>query len=392
MEAHMRNFELYYPTRVLFGVGVSKKAGEIIRSLGSKKVLVVTDPGVAGANILDGILPALDSSGLTYKLFSEVGQESTLKKIHEGLDAQKEFGGDIILSVGGGSVMDTAKGIGCLATNPGPLQAYEGPEKYDIPPIPTIAVPTTAGTGSEVSFGAVAFDEERKYKFSFRSSMQIPKIALLDPTLLVTTPPGLAAAAGLDALSHAVEAYVSKWSTFFTDAYCIHNFHLVGKYLRRFVADPSDTEAASGMLIASSMGSMAFNIARLGLIHAMAHPLGTHFHLPHGVACAVLMPQVMKFNLMACPDKYIDIAINLEGILSGDRPLEKAHTALDAVERLMRDIDVRVDFSSHDITDEMLSKLADETLSSGMQLTNPRVADKSNVIDIFRNLFEMKKI
>jgi len=383
----MWNFELYYPTKMLFGAGVSKRAGEVIASQGMRRVLVVTDKGVSEAGILDGILPALDSAGLAYEVFSEVGHESTLSQIHRGLDVQKECGGEVILSVGGGSVMDTAKGIGCLATNPGPLRDYEGPEKYSIPPVPSIAIPTTAGTGSEVSFGAVAFDEEREYKFSFRSSMQIPTTAFLDPALLATTPPALAAAAGLDALSHAVEAFVSKGANGFTDAYCVQNFRLVGRYLRRFVADPSDTEAASGMLIASSMGSMAFNVARLGLIHAMAHPLGTHFHLPHGVACAVLMPHVIKFNLMSCPDRYRDITFCLEGMPDAGDQSGKEYSAVDAVERLMHDINVDIDLSTHGITDEMLSRLADETLSSGMQLTNPREADKEDVIDIFRNLF-----
>jgi len=184
-----------------------------------------------------------------------------------------------------------------------------------------------------------------------------------------------------------VEAYVSKGSNRFTDAYCIQNFRLVGKYLRRFVADPSDTEAASGMLIASSMGSMAFNVARLGLIHAMAHPLGTHFHLPHGVACAVLMPHVIQFNSMACPDRYIDVADCLEDRPGGNNLPGSDHSALDSVERLMHDINVEVDMGTYDITDEMLSKIADETLCSGMQLTNPRRAGKKDVIDIFRNLF-----
>ena len=217
--------------------------------------------------------------------------------------------------------------------------------------------------------------------------MQIPTTAFLDPALLATTPPALAAAAGLDALSHAVEAFVSTGANGFTDAYCVQNFRLVGKYLRRFVADAADTEAASGMLIASSMGSMAFNVARLGLIHAMAHPLGTHFHLPHGVACAVLMPHVIQFNLMSCPDRYRDMVFCLEGMPNAGDQSGKEYSAVDAVESLMRDINVDIDLSTHDISDEMLSRLADETLSSGMQLTNPREADKEDVIDIFRNLF-----
>lgn len=382
-----RNFELYFPTKVLFGSGISKTSGDVINSLGGQKVLVVTDPGVAGANLLDGILWSLEKKGLSYVVFSDVGHEATLNKVQEGLRVLEAERSDIILSVGGGSVMDTAKGIGCLATNPGKLTDYEGPEKFKNPPLPTVAVPTTAGSGSELSFGAVISDTERQYKFSFRSSMQIPKVALLDPELLQTTPPRLAAATGMDALSHGMEAYVSKWSNFMTDAYCKQNFSLVGKYLRRFVADPSDAEAASGMLLASSMGSMAFNVARLGLVHAIGHPVGAHFRLPHGVACALLMPHVMEFNINSCPDKFVEIAIGLEGAGCEGLPEKKAYSAVDAVVRLMDDIGISSDFSSYDITEELLSRLADETLSSGMQLTNPRVCDKKDVLDILHKFF-----
>jgi alcohol dehydrogenase class IV len=321
-------------------------------------------------------------------VFSDVGPEATLAKVHEGLDVLQAEGNDILLSVGGGSVMDTAKGIGCLANNPGNLEDYEGLEKFKNPPLPTVAVPTTAGSGSELSFGAVISDTDRKYKFSFRSSMQIPKAAILDPELLKTIPPNLAAATGMDALSHGLEAYVSKWSNFMTDAYCRQNFYLVGKYLRRFVSDPSDVEAASAMLLASSMGSMAFNVARLGLVHAIGHPIGANFHLPHGVACALLMPPVMEFNLTACPDKFVDVAIGLEGTGDEGSPVKNAQAADDAVVRLVDDIGIRADFSSYDITDELLSRLADETLSSGMQLTNPKDCEKEDVIDILLKFFK----
>jgi len=385
-----QDFELHLPTKTLFGAGKSKATGEIINSLGCKNVLVVTDPGVKGANLLDGILSSLDQQGLSFQVFSDVGHEATLSNIEKGLAVVKAEESDILLSIGGGSVMDTAKGIGCLATNPGNLTDYEGPEKFKNPPLPTVAVPTTAGSGSELSFGAVISDTKRKYKFSFRSSMQIPKVAILDPELLRTTPPALAAATGMDALSHALEAYVSKWSNFMTDAYCKQNFHLVGKYLRRFVSDPSDIEAASGMLLASSMGPMAFNVARLGLVHAIGHPIGANFGLPHGIACALLMPHVMQFNLPSCPDKFVDIAIGLEGVVSGDTPEKMAQVAVDAVQRLTDDVGISADFSTFHITNEFLSRLADETLSSGMQLTNPRDCDKKDILDILHKVFETK--
>jgi len=384
----IHDYELYMPARVMFGVGISAKAGEVLKDLGATKVLVVTDQGVVGANLLDNILPSLEKAGLSYNVFDKALPDAPLSKIQAGLKIQKKEGSDYLLGVGGGSSIDTAKGIGCLATNPGPLPNYEGPEKYKNPPLPSVAVPTTAGTGSETSFGAVAFDEERQYKFSFRSAMQIPKVALLDPLLLKSTPPRLAAASGLDALSHCIEAYTSDWSTLITDAYCKQNFYLIGQYLRRFVADASDLEAAAAMLQSSTMGSLAFNTARLGLDHAMGHPLGTHFHLPHGIACGILLPPVMRYNLMSCPERYIDIAVGLQGMVQGDLKMEKAYCAVEAVECLIQDCGVEVDFSSYDITEELLSTMADETLQSGFQLSNPRKASKEDVINIFRDLFK----
>ena len=382
-----RSFELYCPTRVKFGSGISSDAGAEIKALNGKKVLVIADPGIVAAGLLDGILESLNNEDLPYAVFDEVEPNATLSKVKKASALQKEENCDILLCVGGGSTIDTGKGVGCLATNPGPLSDYEGPEKYHTPPLPSVAIPTTAGTGSELSFGAVLYDEERDYKFSFRSAMQIPKVAMLDPLLLKSLPAHVAAASGMDALSHCVEAFVSKWSTFITDAYCIQNFNLVGRYLRRFVADPSDLEAAGGMLQASAMGSMAFNTARLGLVHAMGAPLGVHFHLPHGTACAILMPAVIRYNLMACPEKYIEMAKLLEGSVEGMRKMDRAYCAVAAIERLMKDIDMHVKFDSTLCTDERLSKMADETLSSGMQLTNPRNVTKADVIRVFKDLF-----
>jgi alcohol dehydrogenase class IV len=384
----INDYEIFMPTRILFGVGMSSKAGEILKDLGATKVLVVTDQGVVVAKLLENILPSLEKAGLRYAVFEGALPNAPLSKIHEGLEIQKKEASDYLLGIGGGSSIDTAKAIGCLATNPGPLQEYEGPEKYNIPPLPSLAIPTTAGTGTETSFGAVVFDEERQYKFSFRSFMQIPKVAILDPLLLKTTPPSLAAASGLDALAHCIEAYTSTWSTLITDAFCKQNFYLVGQYLRKFVADATDIEAASGMLQASTLGSLAFNTARVGLDHAMGHPLGTHFHLPHGVACGLLLPPVMRYNLMACPDRFIDIAMGLEGTIRGDLEMEMAYCAVEAIVRLVKDCDVHVDFNSFDITEDLLSIMADETLQSGLQLSNPRRANKEDVISIFKDLFK----
>ena len=385
-----QKFELYCPTKVRFGPDVSKQVGQEIKRIGGSVVFVVADPGVVACGLLDGLLRSLLDAGLTFKVFDEVKPDATLSKILKASEIQKEEKSDIILAVGGGSTMDTAKGIGCLATNPGPLPQYEGPEKYSIPPIPTVAVPTTAGTGSELSFGAVVFDEDRNYKFSFRSSMQIPKLAFLDPLLLRTLPPKVIAVTGMDALCHGIEAYISKWSNPITDAYCKQNFYLVGKYLRRLVSDPEDLEAASGMLQASAMGAMAFNTARLGLIHGMASPLGVQYHLSHGESCALLMIPVMRFNLMACPERYVDIASGLEGSKGESQKVAKTHWAIDAIRRLMSDVGIMHAFKSSEITEEKIAGMADETLRSGYQLTNPRIPTKDDVINVYRDLFQMQ--
>lgn len=383
-------YELYCPTRIIFGLGVSEKAGKEIKTLGGSKVLVVADPGVVASGLLDGILRSLEDAGLSYRVFDEVEPNAALSKIMKATEIQKREEGDILLAVGGGSAIDTAKGIGCLSTNPGPLSAYEGAEKYSIPPLPIIAIPTTAGTGSELSFGAVVFDEERNYKFSFRSAMQIPKLALLDPLLLKTLPPKIAATTGMDALCHGVEAYVSKFANPITDAYCRQNFHLIGKYLRRFVANREDLEAASGMLQASSMGAMAFNTARLGLVHGMASPLGVHFHLSHGESCAVLMPPVIRYNLAACPERYIDIALGLEGFVKGSLLMKQASCAIKAIEKLMQDLGINRDFDLTGLSGEGFAIMADETLSSGYHLTNPRSPTKEDVVAIYRDLIGLR--
>ncbi len=384
----IRSFEHCYPTRMVFGPGTSAQSGRILKSLGVTRVLVLTDPGVLKAGVLDGILPSLTEASLAHAVVAEVGSEATLAQIMAGLKVLKAFTPDIILSVGGGSVLDSGKAVACLATNPGPLAAYEGPEKYSIPPLPTVAVPTTAGTGSEVSFGGVVYDEERCYKFSFRSSMQAPKAAVLDPLLLTRTPPRLAALSGLDALSHAVEAYVSTQAVFMTDAYCRQNFRLVGRYLRRFVSDPSDVEAAGAMLQASSLGAMAFNVGRLGLVHAMAHPLGAHLHLPHGLACALLMPPVMRFNLPACPDTYADMALQLGEEPPSGSATDRGAAAARAVERLLSDLNIRGEFQADSVTDALAARMADEAIQSGMHLTNPRPADRNDIRKIFAELFQ----
>lgn len=387
----MRSFECQLSGRIIFGPGISENAGDIIKTLGGSRVLVVTDRGVIAAGLLADITRSIEKVDLSFSVFDRVEPNAPVRIVEDGARIQKDERCDFLLSVGGGSAIDTAKGIGILATNPGPLISYEGPDKFSNPPLPSVAIPTTAGTGSEVSFGVVMLDEKKKYKFSVRSHRQLPKAVLLDPLLLRGLPPQIIGVSGMDALAHALEAFVSLQSTHLTDAFCQENFRLVGKYLRRFMANPSDVEAAGGMLQASTMGALAFNTARVGLIHGMAHPLGAHYGIPHGGACAVLMPHVIEFNLMACPARYIEFVSSLEGRVEGGWEMERAHSAVEAVRRLSHDLGIQIDLAGSGMKEEHLKRLADETLSSGMHLTNPRMASKEDVIGIFRKALNEEK-
>ncbi len=285
------------PTRLIFGPGVVEQVGREASALAAGKILVCTDKGVAGSGVLDQVLESLKAAKVEYAIFDEVEANPSVETVEKGLRRLRDEQCGATLGVGGGSSMDTAKAIGLWARNPGRLQDYEGADKVKDPCLPNIAVPTTAGTGSEVSAGLVVTDTARSYKMSLRSIYNLPRVGILDPVLMAGLPAPVAAACGMDALTHAVEAYVSTWASPITDGIALQSIRLVGENLRPFVARRANVEAAGNMLWASTMGAMAFVWARLGIAHAMAHPLGGHFNLPHGLANALVLPHVMRYNL-----------------------------------------------------------------------------------------------
>ena len=284
--------------------------------------------------------------------------------------------------------MDTAKAIGILATNPGPLRDYEGPEKYSTPPLPMIAVPTTAGTGSEVSFGTVLLDKTRNYKMSIRSVMQAPKVAMLDPELLGTLPPYLIAATGMDALCHAIESFLSLWASPLTEALSLEAIRLTGENLRRFFGNSQNLDAAGNMLIASSMAAMAFNSSRVGTIHAMAHPLGGYFGIHHGIACAIILPYVLEYNIIATPDKVAKVAIALGECVDGSNRNEAAYKAVEGVKKLMRDLCIQQSFKDFKISEETVQAMTKDAIKSGMHLTNPRLTKEEDIIGLYKNVIQ----
>jgi len=371
------------PVRLICGPGSVELVGPEAKALGVK-MLVCTDKGVLAAGVLDQVLRSLKAAEVEYVVFDEVEANPSITNIEKGLQMLRAEKCGAAIGGGGGSSMDAAKAICLWAANPGRLQEYEGADKVKNPCLPNIAVPTTAGTGSEVSAGLVVTDTERKYKMSLRTLYNLPRVGIMDPTLMAGLPARAAAECGMDALTHAVEAYISTWASPITDGIAIGAIRLVGENLRAFVARRTSVEAAGNMLWASTMGAMAFVWARLGIAHAMAHPLGGHFNLGHGVANAIVLPYVMQYNMIANPRKFAAIAVALGEEVSGLSAMAAAEKSVNAVKRLMQDIGITQGLSAYGVTEGSISVLSEDAMKTGMASTSPRTPDKTAIAELFR--------
>lgn len=381
----MKGFKFNHQIKTVFEVGAvkSKLTGEI-RALKTNKVLLVTDPGVFNAGLLVDAEAALKKDGITYKVFSEVEANPSTETCYKGYDMAKEVGAGAIVAVGGGSAIDVSKAIAVLMTNGGDLESYEGVDKYANVPLPTIQVPTTAGTGSETTAMTVITIKARNYKMTILGDSMMPSVALLDPTLLRSLPPHVAAATGMDALTHALESYINLAATPFTDAYGFEAMRLVGQHLRHFVANRGDMEAASGMLVASNLAGVAFGEARLGNCHAMAHPLSGFFNIPHGVANAVLLPHIMKFNLLADNGKYKKIAALLGEDVDRLTDLEAAPLAIEAVEKLSKDVGIPATLTAVGCKEDKIHQMSLDAMLSGNIKINPRATVLADIEALYK--------
>lgn len=374
MNNYVEGFSFYLPTKLIYEVGAIKKklSGEI-KILNTNKVLVVTDPGVLKAGLLADVELTLKDNGIIYEVFSEVEANPSTDTCYKGYEIGKTMGAGALLTVGGGSAMDVAKAIAVLMTNGGDLTSYEGADKFTNDALPIIAIPTTAGTGSEVTTFAVITIKSRNYKMSIASTRILPKVALLDPTVLNTLPPQIAAACGMDALTHAVESYINRASSPVTDAFGVEAIRLIGKYLRPFVANRANMEAAAGMMVASTLAGIAFCIARLGNVHAMAHPLGGFFNVPHGVANAILLPHVMKFNMLADNGKYKRIAELLGEDVNRLTDMEAAPLAVQGILKLSAAIGIPKNLTDVGVKEDKIAQMSVDAMASGNVKINPRV-------------------
>ena len=366
-----RTYRWEMPTKIIFGTGSSRQAGEQLRLLGGKKALLVTDRGVEAAGVLFGIYEGLLSAGVAYALYNGVAPNPTITNVREAVALYEAEECDCLLGVGGGSAMDTAKAAGAVMNNPDvSIRDMEGTGHVPNPIPPLVAVPTTCGTGSEVTSAAVITDSERKYKIPILSPLLYPRVALVDGSLLTTLPGPVVAATGMDALCHAIESYTNLNTNPICDALDLQAIGIISKWIRPAVAN-GNLEAMSYMVLAATIAGMAFPNTRLTIVHSMSQPVGGHYGVPHGVANAVLLPLVMEFNLLGNAERFGDVARAMGEDTTGLTAMEAARLSVMAVKEMSRDIGIPENFKSYGVKEESIPALVEDSMKSGNVAVNP---------------------
>ena len=357
-----------------FGPGARKELPEAIRRLGKSKALVVTDPGLIKFGVAKMVTDILDQAAIPYEIFSEVKPNPTVANVCAGIDAFKASGADVLVAVGGGSAIDTAKGIGIVSNNPefADIVSLEGCAPTKHKSVPIIAIPTTAGTAAETTINYVIIDENKQKKMVCVDPNDIPAVAIVDAELMYSLPRGLTAATGMDALTHAIEGYITRGAWQMSDMFEIEAIRMIAQWLPIAVEEPSNPDARNGMAVAQYIAGMAFSNVGLGLVHGMAHPMGSLFDVPHGVANALLLPTVMEFNMPCCIDKYAAIARAMGVDTSAMTPEEAAKAACEAVKALSLKVGIPQHLSELGISETAIPRLAQQALEDVCTPGNPR--------------------
>lgn len=378
----------FLPTRNVFGEGSVQEAGTLAKTLNVKKILIVTDAFLAKSGMADNVAKIYQKAGIDVHIFGGAEPNPTDKNVAAGIECYREHGCNGIVSLGGGSSHDCAKGIGLVAANGGNIRDYEGVDKSSNDMIPLMAINTTAGTASEITRFCIITDTERKVKMAIVDWRVTPQISINDPELMVGMPPSLTAATGMDALTHAIEAYVSTMANPLTDAAALQAIKMITQYLPKAVANGEYMKARDNMAYAQYLAGIAFNNASLGYVHAMAHQLGGFYNLPHGVCNAILLPYVESFNLIGNLNRFRDIAEAMGEKVAGLSTDEAAVRAIAAIRRLSKQVDIPADLKSLGVKPEDFAIMAENAKKDVCQLTNPRKATKEQVIELYRQAYE----
>ncbi|MCF7754904.1 iron-containing alcohol dehydrogenase [Paenibacillus xylanexedens] len=382
----MATHAYYVPPVNLMGRGCLQEAGQMIEQMGIRKALVVSDRQLITSGVAEQVLSILRKSGLEYVVYDEVQPNPTCQNVHDGLQVFQDHGCDAIISIGGGSPQDAAKGIGIVATNGGHIREYEGLHQSKHKSVPLVAFNTTAGTSSEVTINYVITDEERKMKMVMVDRNSLVSLSVNDPELMLSKPASLTAATGMDALTHAVEAMVTPGGFTVTSATAAAAVELIFEYLPRAVRDGSDLEAREHMTYACFLGGIAFNNAGLGYVHAMAHQLGGVYDLPHGVCNAMLLPYVEELNAKHVPGKFRHIAKAIGMNVKGRSDEECSNYVIEAIRQLSKEVGIPEKLSELGVKDPDVELLADNAMKDACAPGNPYQPSKDEVMELFRKI------
>ena len=371
-----------------FGPGARKELPEVLTRMGVKKALVTSDKGLIKVGTTKMVTDVLDEMGFPYDIYSEIKPNPTVTNVKQGVEAFKASGADCIIAIGGGSSMDTAKGIGIVANNPefGDIVSLEGCAPTKNKSVPIIALPTTAGTGAEVTINYVIIDEERQAKMVCVDPNDIPAVAIVDPELMYSLPKGLTAATGMDALTHAIEGYITKGAWIMSDMYELQAIKMIAENLPIAVEEPTNPVGREGMALAQYIAAQAFSNVGLGLVHGMAHPMGSLHDIPHGVANALLLPTIMEFNMPTRIEKYGIIAQHMGVDTTGMTPEETAQAAVDAVRELSIRVGIPQHLSEIGITEADIPALAAQAITDVCTPGNPRDVTEAEIIELYKKV------
>ncbi|MEW6661449.1 MAG: iron-containing alcohol dehydrogenase [Bacillota bacterium] len=376
-----RTFQWQIKTKIYFGIGEAKKISDRVKELGATRVLLVTDPGIVKAGMADEMKDYLQKAGIEVAVFADVVPNPTTQEVDKGVALAKEHGANVLVGLGGGSSLDTAKAIGLMLANPGEIKNFWGKEPPN-PSLPVIAVPTTAGTASEVTWVTVIKDTERKVKMGIGHPKLAPAVAVCDPLLTVSMPPAVTAATGMDALTHAIESYTNTITDPISEQIALESIRLIGQYLRPAVAKGDNLEARYQMLMGNLLAGMAFANTKLGVVHAITSPLGGYFDVPHGTVNAILLPYVMEFNLIGNQEKFARIAEVMGENTEGLTAYQAAEKAVAAVKRLSLDIGLPAGMAEIGVEEEQLPAVCAEAMKNVNIPINPRTPTLQDLIDI----------
>lgn len=354
------------------GSNARSLAGRYAKNFGVNKVLIVTGPNIIRAGWVRDVMDSLDAEGIQYSVFSEVTPNPRDYEVMNGAELYRQTGCNAIIAVGGGSPIDCAKGIGIVVANKEEILRFEGVDTIPIPPPPLICIPTTSGTGADVSQFAIVNDTARRVKIAIISKKVVPDIALVDPMPLTTLTPELTAQTGMDAMTHSIEAYVSNASSPVTDTLALESISLMNNYLLKAQKNPDNIQFRNQTLLGSLLGGLAFSNASLGVVHAMAHSLGGLSDLPHGLCNAILLEPVIDFNFEACPERYGEIAERLKVNTAGLSPKEVKQELVSAIRSLRESLGDTHTLSELGVSREDIPELAEKAKRDPCLATNPR--------------------